>query len=70
MIYDEAFAHLLEIQRPVCRPYVQHSWHLYVIQLALDHLKISRNDFIEALREKGIGTSVHFIRLHLHPYYR
>src|SRR6266496_1357995 len=70
MIYDEAFDDLLEIQRPVCRPYVQHSWHLYVIQLALDRLKINRNDFIEALREKGIGTSVHFIPLHFHPYHR
>ena len=36
----------------------------------LDHLKITHNQFIEELREQGIGTSVHFIPLHLHPYYR
>ena len=41
-----------------------------LIQLDLDRLKINRNDFMEALREKKIGTSVHFIPLHLHPYYR
>lgn len=47
-----------------------HSWHLYVIQLELEKLKISRNEFIEKMSEKGIGTSVHFIPLHLHPYWR
>ena len=55
---------------PACRNDVQHAWHLFVIQLDLDRLKINRNQFIEALREKEIGTSVHFIPLHLHPYYR
>jgi perosamine synthetase len=69
-IYDQAFADVPEIQTPACRPYVEHAWHLYVIQLNLERLQINRNLFIEALREKGIGTSVHFIPLHLHPYYR
>ena len=41
-----------------------------MIQLNLERLRINRNQFIEALREKEIGTSVHFIPLHLHPYYR
>ena len=68
-VYDKCFADLSEIQIPSCQPNLEHAWHLYVIQLNLDHLKITRNQFIEALREKGIGTSVHFIPLHLHPYY-
>lgn len=68
--YNEAFAGLPEIQTPVCRPFAQHAWHLYPIQLDLDRLNLTRNQFIEALREKNIGTSVHFIPLHLHPYYR
>jgi perosamine synthetase len=68
--YDEGFADLPEIKTPVCRPDVQHAWHLYVIQLQLERLAINRRDFIEALRQKNIGTSVHFIPLHLHPYYR
>jgi perosamine synthetase len=70
MIYDKAFAELEVIQVPVCRNDVQHAWHLFVIQLDLERLKINRNEFIEALRENEIGTSVHFIPLHLHPYYR
>jgi perosamine synthetase len=70
MSYDEAFADLAEVQTPLCKPDIEHAWHLYVVQLELEHLKIDRNQFIEALRENGIGTSVHFIPLHLHPYYR
>lgn len=69
-VYDKGFADLPEIQIPVCRPDVQHAWHLYVIQLQLERLRIDRRDFVEALREKNIGTSVHFIPLHRHPYYR
>ena len=70
MNYAKAFADLQEIQLPACRNGVQHAWHLFVIQLNLERLKINRNQFIEALREKEIGTSVHFIPLHFHPYYR
>lgn len=68
--YDQRFADLNEIDTPVCEPDVQHAWHLYVIQLDLERLKINRDQFIEALKEQSIGTSVHFIPLHLHPYYR
>ena len=68
--YDQRFSDLSEIKAPVCDPDVQHAWHLYVIQLDLERLKIDRHQFIETLKEQGIGTSVHFIPLHLHPYYR
>ena len=69
-IYNNGFAGLAEIQTPVCRPEVQHAWHLYVIQLQLERLRVTRNEFIEALRDENIGTSVHFIPLHFHPGYR
>ncbi|MEH1770966.1 MAG: DegT/DnrJ/EryC1/StrS family aminotransferase [Nostoc sp.] len=46
-----------------------HSWHLYVIHLA-DSVQVNRNRFIEQLAAKGIGCSVHYIPLHLHPYWR
>jgi perosamine synthetase len=69
-IYNERLADLAEIVTPVVSPNLQHAWHLYVIQLSLETLRVDRNQFIEALREKGIGTSVHFIPLHLHPFYR
>ena len=68
--YSEAFKSVPEIRTPRCAPEIQHAWHLYVIQLQIDRLKITRDQFIEALKERGIGTSVHFIPLHLHPYYR
>lgn len=45
------------------------SWHLFVIMLNTEHLSIDRAGFIEEMKKFGIGTSVHFIPLHLHPYY-
>jgi dTDP-4-amino-4,6-dideoxygalactose transaminase len=47
-----------------------HAWHLFVLQLKLEDLKIGRDDFISKLSEKGVGASVHFIPLHLQPYWR
>jgi dTDP-4-amino-4,6-dideoxygalactose transaminase len=47
-----------------------HAWHLYVIRLRQKDLGIDRKQFIEKMAERGIGTSVHFIPLHLHPYWR
>ncbi len=47
-----------------------HAWHLYVVRLALGRVKVDRGGVIDALKALGIGTSVHFIPLHLHPYYR
>jgi perosamine synthetase len=61
-------ADLIEV--PTDEPDGSHAWHLYVIRLALDGLRIDRAAVIEALKALGIGTSVHFIPLHLHPYYR
>lgn len=46
-----------------------HAWHLYIVRLVLDRLAIDRGQAIKGLKEQGIGTSVHFIPLHLHPYY-
>lgn len=68
--YTEAFADL-PLRTPfVARPEDKHTWHLYVIQLELEQIKVSRDEFIEKMAKKGIGTSVHFIPLHLHPYWR
>ncbi len=52
------------------RPGTTHAWHLYVIGVRADRLRIGRDAFIEELRARGIGTSVHFIPIHHHPYYR
>lgn len=69
-LYAEEFRDLPEITPLMIHDDVQHAWHLYVIQLDLDRLRISRQTFIEGLQQKQIGCSVHFIPLHLHPYYR
>jgi perosamine synthetase len=71
--YSNAFraspaADLIEL--PEDAPDGSHAWHLYIVRLALDRLTVDRAAVIEALRDDGIGSSVHFIPLHLHPYYR
>jgi perosamine synthetase len=71
--YHEAFQELNELDLPLVvegKEGTTHSWHLYVIRLNLQRLQIDRNRFIDELKRKGIGTSVHFIPLHIHPYYR
>ncbi len=58
------------IETPAARPEVHHVWHLYVIRLRSEALSIDRAAFIEELARRGIGTSVHFIPIHYHPFYR
>ena len=68
--YREAFGQLEELELPAERPGTRHAWHLFPIRLRLEKLAINRAAFMDGLREAGIGASVHFIPLHLHPYYR
>lgn len=68
--YSTAFAHFEELVIPTVRPDRSTSWHLYVLRLRLDLLAGDRNSFIEALQSRGVGCSVHFIPLHMHPYYQ
>ncbi|OLC05716.1 MAG: UDP-4-amino-4,6-dideoxy-N-acetyl-beta-L-altrosamine transaminase [Gemmatimonadetes bacterium] len=68
--YNRAFLDEPALELPVTRPEVEHAWHLYALRLRLEALTISRDRFIEELAERNIGTSVHFIPIHLHPYYR
>jgi dTDP-4-amino-4,6-dideoxygalactose transaminase len=70
MRYNEAFSALPELEIPSDRADCQHAWHLYLLRLNLDRLRIDRADFVEELKAYHIGTSVHFIPLHVHPYYR
>ena len=68
--YSEAFGAEDSFQVPVRLPHVRHAWHLYVLRLRPETLAIGRDEFIEELTARNIGTSVHFIPVHLHPYYR
>jgi dTDP-4-amino-4,6-dideoxygalactose transaminase len=68
--YSDAFRELDEIEIPSSRPDVVHAWHLYVIRLKTAGLSIGRDQFVTELADRNIGTSVHFIPIHLHSYYR
>jgi len=68
--YNEGFAGIEELQVPAVPPYSTHAWHLYMLRLRLERLSIDRAEFVERLRGRNIGVSVHFIPLHVHPYYR
>jgi len=68
-VYREQFADL-PLDLPHADPQDRHSWHLFTVQLQPGKLTIDRDTFIERLMERGIGTSVHFIPLHRHPYWR
>jgi dTDP-4-amino-4,6-dideoxygalactose transaminase len=68
--YNAAFAHLSAVEIPPEPPHVQHAWHLYMLRLHEECLTITRDAFIHELTRAHIGASVHFIPLHLHPFYR
>ena len=68
--YDDAFGPHPALEPPTRSPDSTHPYHLYILRLNLEALRIDRNAFIEHLRAANIGVSVHWIPLHLHPYYR
>jgi Predicted pyridoxal phosphate-dependent enzyme apparently involved in regulation of cell wall biogenesis len=68
--YNTEFGKMPELEIPQELEYARHAWHLYIIKLNLEKLTIDRAQFIEELKAENIGTSVHYIPVHLHPYYR
>lgn len=68
--YVERLQDIEELILPRQEPDRIHSWHLFPIRLRLERLKIDRAEFIEELKRRGIITSVHWMPLHMHPYYR
>lgn len=67
--YQEAFGSDSAFQTPVCHDDVTHAWHLYVLRINDSELTIDRNQLIEKINARNIGTSVHFIPIHMHSYY-
>lgn len=68
--YNRAFEDLpIFIPAPV-EPNTRHAYHLYTLLLDIDHLNITRDDFLKEMTKRNIGVSVHYIALHLHPYYQ
>ncbi len=68
--YNAAFSILPELELPPDDPSSEHAWHLFMVRLHLDRLRITRAVFADKLKEGNIGASVHFIPLHIHPYYK
>ncbi len=68
--YTRAFKSIEEVIAPHIKLDRETAWHLFVIKLKLETLKINRHIFIEKLGQEGISTSVHFIPLHKHPFYK
>jgi dTDP-4-amino-4,6-dideoxygalactose transaminase len=67
--YQEAFADLpCQLPLPTA-PNTRHAYHLYTLLLDLENISISRDDVLTALAERNIGTGVHYLALHTHPYY-
>jgi perosamine synthetase len=69
-LYQTLLADVTAIRLPACKPYVRHSWHMFVVQLDLSQLRIGRDEFSLRLEEEGVANSVHYLPLHLHQYYR
>ena len=69
-IYNKGLSQLPNITIPVRKTNRNHIYHLYVIRLNRGKFSINRSEFIEKLKEFNIGTSVHFIPVHLHPFYK
>jgi dTDP-4-amino-4,6-dideoxygalactose transaminase len=68
--YDAALADIAEITCPAPTANVKHAWHIYGIVLKTELLNISRDQFMQALRAENIGSGIHFVGVHLQPYYQ
>jgi perosamine synthetase len=68
--YDRALCDIPGLELPREEPNRQHAWHLYAVKLDVDVWRQGRDRVTEHLRDRGIGCSVHWMPLHMHPYYR
>ena len=68
--YDEAFSRLPRVKPLLCQREASHAYHLYVILVDLQDLELTKNELYSALRAEGIGVNVHYVPIHLHPFYR
>ena len=68
--YAAGLGDLAALELPVEREWAHSSWHLYVVRLRTEALRIGRNAFIDELKARNIGTSVHYLPVHMHPFYR
>ena len=69
-VYSELLSDVDELILPQEMPDRIHSWHLYSVRVQVDRLSVDRAEVISEMKRAGIGTSVHWMPLHMHPYYR
>ncbi|MBD3109665.1 UDP-4-amino-4,6-dideoxy-N-acetyl-beta-L-altrosamine transaminase [Bacillus sp. AGMB 02131] len=68
--YREQLSDIDELVLPQIIPHVDSSWHLFIVKLKLDRLSAGRKTIFEALQKENIGVNVHYLPVHLHPYYQ
>jgi dTDP-4-amino-4,6-dideoxygalactose transaminase len=68
-LYHSLLGDVEEFELPPSKADCRHAWHLYMLRLNLDKLEINRAEFMTLLRERGVGSSVHFIPIPLHPFF-
>ena len=68
--YDKEFSHIKEISHLSLQKDILHAYHLYVVQIDFEQLNCDRKTIFKKMRERGIGVNVHYIPVHLHPFYR
>jgi perosamine synthetase len=69
-LYTSLLGDCEEIELQTIRPDVESGWHLFVVRVRPERLRIDRDELIEGMKAEGVGTSVHFIPLHMHSFYR
>lgn len=68
--YNDAFEGLPVFTPAAVEPDTRHAYHLYTLMLDIDRLKMIRDEFLDEMTKRNIGVGVHYIALHLHPYYQ
>lgn len=68
--YNEAFKNIDQVIIPYQGKHRESSWHLYILRLKLSELTVDRKQIFEELQNQNIGVNVHYIPVHLHPYYQ
>jgi perosamine synthetase len=68
--YDESFSNVYNLKIPETHNSVKHSYHLYPLQIDFDKLKITKSEFFKKMKESGINLQVHYIPVHLQPFYQ
>lgn len=68
--YNQAFQNLPVVMPAPVEKGTRHAYHLYTLLLDIDRIEITRDQFLDEMHRRKVGTGVHYIALHLHPFYQ